>query len=70
MWAVRNEMAINVEDFLARRIRLLLLDAKTSIESAPIVAQIMAKELHKPQQWIDAQIESFTALAQGYLVKW
>ncbi|MEY5047759.1 MAG: hypothetical protein RLZZ175_1118 [Bacteroidota bacterium] len=70
VWAVRNEMAINVEDFLARRIRFLLLDAKASIESAPIVAQIMAKELHKPQQWIDAQIESFTALAQGYLVKW
>jgi glycerol-3-phosphate dehydrogenase len=35
IWAVRNEMARTVEDVLARRVRLLFLDAKAAIEAAP-----------------------------------
>ena len=31
VWAVRNEMARTVEDFLSRRIRMLLLDARISM---------------------------------------
>ncbi len=45
IWCVRNEMARTVEDFLARRTRVLFLDAKASIEMAPTVAKLMAKEL-------------------------
>ena len=68
VWAVQKEMAITVEDFLARRIRLLFLDAKAAIESANVVAEIMATELNKDQQWIQQQVEDFNKLAEGYLM--
>ena len=47
IWAVRKEMARTVEDFLARRTRMLLIDAKAAIETAPVVAKLMSKELRK-----------------------
>ncbi len=68
IWAIRNEMARNIEDFLARRTRLLLLDAKASIEVAPIVAEMMAKELKHDKDWIVNQIENYTKLAKNYLL--
>ena len=40
-------MARTVDDFLSRRTRLLLKNAKSSLEVAPIVAEIMANELGK-----------------------
>ncbi len=67
IWAVRNEMARNIEDVLARRTRALFLDAKASIEIAPEVAKIMAQELHRDSDWIKNQIDDFTQLAKGYL---
>ena len=66
--AVRNEMAITVEDVLARRTRILFLDAMAAMESAPIVAKLMAGEMNKDEQWIQQQIESFNALAKQYLL--
>ena len=45
VWAARHEMARTVEDFLARRSRLLLLDARASMEAAPAVARLLAREL-------------------------
>lgn len=68
IWAVRNEMARTVEDMLARRIRLLFLDAKAAIEVAPVAARLMAEELKKDAMWRDEQIASFTKLAQTYLL--
>jgi glycerol-3-phosphate dehydrogenase len=68
IWAVRNEMAMNVEDILARRTRLLFLDAHAAIESANIVASLMAKEMNKDADWIQQQINDFTALAKQYLL--
>jgi len=69
IWAVRNEMARTVEDFLSRRTRALLLDAKASLETAPKVAKIMAKELNRNHLWIKEQIKSYTELTQNYLPK-
>ena len=46
IWAVRKEMARTVEDVLARRLRILFLDAKASVAMAPMVAEIMADELN------------------------
>jgi len=66
VWAVREEMARNIEDFLARRTRLLFLDAKEAIRIAPAVARIMATELHKDEHWVATQISSFEAEAKGY----
>ncbi len=68
VWAVREEMARTVEDFLARRIRLLLLDARASIKAAPVVAKIMARELGYNKKWQKQQVESYTALAKEYLL--
>jgi glycerol-3-phosphate dehydrogenase len=66
IWAIRYEMARNIEDFLARRTRLLLIDAKASIEAAPTVAKIMAKELGYSSKWRKNQVLQYTLLAKNY----
>jgi glycerol-3-phosphate dehydrogenase len=68
VWAVREEMARKIEDFLARRIRILFLDARASIRMAPIVAEIMADELSKDNQWIKDELADYTNLASGYIL--
>ena len=68
VWCTRNEMARTVEDFLARRTRLILKDAKASIESALPVAEIMAKELNRDSNWVKDQVKGFTAIAKNYIV--
>ncbi len=68
IWAVKNEKALTVEDFLARRTRLLFLDAKASIQAAPIVAKYMAKQLGHNSSWRKNQIQIFTELAQKYII--
>ncbi len=67
VWAVRFEMAQTLEDVLARRTRVLFLDAKAAIEIAPNTAEIMAAELGKDRIWIDGQIKNFIEIAKGYL---
>lgn len=69
IWAVRNEMAYTVEDVLARRMRILFVDAKSAIEMCPKVAHIMAQEMHKSQIWVENQINEFTKLANEYLLE-
>jgi glycerol-3-phosphate dehydrogenase len=67
IWAVRNEMCMTIEDFLSRRTRALFLDAKAAIESAPLVGEIMAREMQKDQGWVQEQIDSFNSIAKNYL---
>jgi glycerol-3-phosphate dehydrogenase len=69
VWAVKEEMARNIEDFLARRTRLLFLDAREALRIAPAVARIMAEELHKDEHWVATQISSFAAEAKAYLLE-
>ena len=66
VWACRNEMIYNIEDFLARRVRFLLLDAKASLEAAPRVATIMAEELQKDENWIKSQLDDYAKLVKNY----
>jgi glycerol-3-phosphate dehydrogenase len=68
VWAVREEMAVTVEDVLARRVRLLFLDARAAAEIAPKVASIIATETGKDQAWIDGQITEFRTLAENYML--
>src|SRR5665213_545100 len=68
IWAVRNEMARTVEDFLARRTRVLFFDSKLAISLAPKVASIMMKELQHDEAWEKNQVESFNKLAERYLL--
>jgi glycerol-3-phosphate dehydrogenase len=68
IWAVRHEMALTVEDVLARRVRLLFLDAKAAMEAAPVTAKLIASELKRDAQWQEEQVTSFNALAKAYLL--
>ncbi len=63
---VLNEMAITIEDVLARRTSLLFLDAEAAIKIAPKIAKIMAAIMNKDEQWINEQINSFNQLAKQY----
>jgi len=69
IWAARHEMSRTVEDVLARRVRLLFLDAKASIETAPRVASLMAVELKKDTAWQKEQVAVFNNLAKAYLLQ-
>ena len=66
--AMRDEMALTVEDVLARRTRILFLNARAAIDLAPKVAEIMTKELNKYKGWKSEQVKSFIETAQKYLV--
>jgi len=68
IWTVRHEMARTVEDFLARRTRLLLLDAKKSMQIVPTVARLMASEMNKSESWLDSQVSDYNDLARNYLL--
>lgn len=61
-FAARCEYARTVEDVLARRSRLLFLDARQAAELAPAVGQILLEETGR-----DPRVEEFEALAQEYL---
>jgi glycerol-3-phosphate dehydrogenase len=65
--SVEEEMCMSVEDFLCRRTRQLLIDAKAAIEFAPAVAALMAEQLQKDTGWIKEQITHFNLLANNYL---
>ena len=66
IWACRNEMIYNIEDFLARRIRFILLDALASLQVAPRVAELMAQELQKDENWIQTQLKNYRTLIENY----
>jgi len=67
VWAARHEMARTVEDVLARRTRALFLDARAAIEAAPAVADVLAQELDRSDDWKSRDLESFLAVARGYV---
>lgn len=68
VWAVKNEMARTVEDVLARRVRILFLDAKAAQDVAPYVAEVLSQYLDKTEAWKTSQIEEFTHLANQYIL--
>ena len=63
-FAVRHEMARTIEDLLARRSRLLFLDAARAGALARPVAALLAEELGRPVP--EAEIQAFEALARRY----
>jgi glycerol-3-phosphate dehydrogenase len=67
IWAARQEMARTVEDVLARRTRVLFLDARAAVAMAPAVAAILADELGHDAEWCQTQVEVFEQLAQSYI---
>lgn len=69
VWAIRYEMARTIDDILARRVRLLFLDARAAIASSEKVGEILAKELGYDTAWKENQIASFKTLANGFLLE-
>jgi glycerol-3-phosphate dehydrogenase len=69
VWAIREEMAMTVEDVLARRVRLLFLDARAAIACSDKVARLLAKELGHDEVWIQNQLIEFKSVANGFLLK-
>lgn len=69
VWAARTEMARSVEDVLARRCRVLFLDAAAAVRMAPAVASVMARELGRDEEWQRGQVAAFTTLARQYMVR-
>lgn len=61
-YAARSEYARTVEDVLARRSRMLFLDAALSASIAPAVAEILASEIDR-----DPGLDRFIALTKQYL---
>ena len=68
VWAVRAEMALRLEDVLARRTRALFLNARAAFEIAPRVALLMARELNEGADWVGNQVEDFNKTAANYLI--
>lgn len=66
VWAARHEMARTVEDVLARRFRMLFLDADATIAAAPRVAALLAAELGRDATWQANQVELFRQVAEAY----
>jgi glycerol-3-phosphate dehydrogenase len=66
-WAVQEEMAMRLEDVLARRLRMLFLDARAAIEVAPFVAQRMAGLMGKDAAWVENEVANFRETARHYL---
>jgi glycerol-3-phosphate dehydrogenase len=60
-FAARFEYAVHVEDVLARRSRMLFLDARQAVELAPVVADILRQETG-----LDPQLAEFLTMAHQY----
>ncbi|MBT1695252.1 glycerol-3-phosphate dehydrogenase/oxidase [Fulvivirgaceae bacterium PWU4] len=68
IWAARYEMARTVEDVLARRLRILFLNAAAAQEMATATASLLAQELGRNEAWEQAQVEAFGMLAAQYIL--
>ena len=68
IWAVRHELALTLEDVLARRTRALFLNAKAAVRMAPRVVELMARELGRDEEWRCSQLKAFGEVAKGYLL--
>ncbi len=65
--AIEQEMAIKLEDVLARRTRCLFLNAAASLEIAPKIAHQMEARNRQGSRWIERELTEFRELAQNYL---
>ena len=68
LWALREEMAITLEDILARRTRCLFLDSSETEKIAEEVVMIMAYEMKKNNTWINQELKTFKSLVKNYKI--
>ena len=62
-WAAREELALGVEDVLARRTRLAIEQEDQAVAAAPRVAQLLAAELDWGAQATDAELARYRSVA-------
>lgn len=67
VYGVRYEMAMTAEDILARRTRILFLDALAAMDCVDIVVTLMRNEMEQTETWMNEQKNLFKELAEGYL---
>jgi glycerol-3-phosphate dehydrogenase len=65
---IDQEMAATVEDILARRKRVLFLDARAALQQAPQIAREMATHLQLDETWVNEQITQFSNIAKNYFL--
>lgn len=68
VFCIQHEMAVTIEDVLARRIRLLFLDAAAALQAVPVVAALFREYAGCSREWEQTQLNAFTDLAKGYLI--
>jgi glycerol-3-phosphate dehydrogenase len=66
-WICRNEMAVTLEDLLARRTRALILNARASADICTEVAALMAEEMGLGSEWQSEQIKSYKETVKNYI---
>jgi len=67
VYACRAEMAMTLEDMLARRTRIILEDGARGASIAPQVASLMARELGWSLDQTNSQVEQYRALVRHQL---
>jgi glycerol-3-phosphate dehydrogenase len=67
VWAARHEMARTLDDVLARRTRVLFLDARVALAMAPAAARLLADALGRDEHWQRRQLAEFSEIAAGFL---
>ena len=65
--AVRREMAMTIEDVLARRTGLELFDWRLAIEAAPVVASHLARELAWAEEYKAAALRDYVGRIERML---
>lgn len=69
VYAVREEMACTLRDFLARRIRLEISNWQQTLVATPVVAQLMGQELGWSVLEMQRQTDDYTALLEFFRSK-
>ena len=69
VYAAREEMAMTVEDVLARRIGLQLYSWRDSARAAPAVARLLAQEFGWPKSQEIESASSYTQMIEGFFKK-
>ena len=69
VFGVRDELAVTIEDILARRIGLQLYGWRDAIRAAPAVAELLARELDWPESAKQQAIAEYVAKIQDLIEK-
>jgi glycerol-3-phosphate dehydrogenase len=67
VFCIREEMAVTIEDILARRIGIQLIDWRKAIQAAEATARLLAQELGWSADQTKAAIAAYTGKLNGYL---